>query len=229
MGIKEEAKKYWNWLWNSDSWVSYIVFLVLVFVLIKFIFLPFLAFAFHSELPMAIVESSSMDHAYLRYCASYDSRGECLGYSADYSLCGNSLDKYDSLNFNEYWNKCGAWYESKNISKEQMNHFSFHNGFKKGDILIIIGWKKPKLGDVLLFKPNSESLSPRSVIHRIIAENPLQTKGDHNEQQLIAANNIYHTDETSITEDRVIGVAVLRIPYLGWLKLWVVDFFNKIF
>lgn len=230
MDIKKELKNFWHWLWNSESIWGYLVFLIIVFIAIKFLFLPLLSLIFHSALPMAIVESSSMDHSYTKYCISYDSKNQCMSYSIDYSLCGASLNNYDSLNFDEYWDACGNWYEKNaNMTKEQFKKLSFHNGFKKGDILIIVGWKKPKIGDVVLFKPNPGSLSSRPIIHRIISEEPLQTKGDHNEAQLTALNNIYHTDETTIVDNQLMGVAVAKIPWLGWLKLWIVDFFNMIF
>ena len=42
-------------------------------------------------------------------------------------------------------------------------------------------------------------------------------------------NNIFNTDETNITKDRIIGKAVLKIPYLGWPKIWLVEGLKLIF
>ena len=57
----------------------------------------------------------------------------------------------------------------------------------------------------------------------------IATKGDHNSEQLKKGNNIFNTDETNIVNDRIIGKAVLKIPYLGWPKIWLVEGLKLIF
>jgi len=54
--------KFWDFIWNGDSFLSWFVFLIVVFVFIKFIFFPTLSFIFSSSLPIVIVESCSMYH-----------------------------------------------------------------------------------------------------------------------------------------------------------------------
>jgi hypothetical protein len=226
--IKENLKKFWNWLWNSESIWSYIVFLVLLFIVVKFIFLPGLGLVFGTSLPLAIVESSSMDHHSLKYCLNYDSRGNCVRESSDYILCDKTFSSNEFKNFNEYWGACGQWYEKNtNITQEQFSSFKFKNGFSKGDIIIIFGKKTSdiKIGDIIIF----QSAQPTPIIHRVISLNPLQTKGDHNPKQLIANNNLYNVDETNIKDSHAIGVAVARIPYMGWVKLGLVELIKKIF
>jgi hypothetical protein len=226
---KEGIKKFWDWIWNSDSFWSYVVFFILVFIVIKYIFFPLLGIALGSQLPLAIVESSSMDHHFIKYCVSTNEVGVCQEYSTDYELCGKKVGEKISMDLNGYWVNCGSWYrENTDIDKEQFSDFAFKNGFSKGDILILWGWKEPEIGDVLLFKANKESLAPRPIIHRVTSLDPLQTKGDHNEGQLTKDNNIYKTDETTINEEQVIGIAVARIPWIGWVKLGVVELFNKL-
>ena len=209
-GIKEEIKKTWNWLWNSDSILSYIALLIVLFIVIKFIFLPGLGLVLGSKLPLAIVESSSMDHHALD-----EGSGSNL-------LCGTAFPEARGFNFEEYWVECGGWYETRNISKEQFKEFRFKNGFRKGDIMLMWGWKKVEIGDVIVY--NAGRSNP--IIHRVISLDPLATKGDHNSDQLTPKNNLFGTDETNISSDQVIGTAVLRIPYLGWIKLFFVELFN---
>ena len=60
--LKQEIKKSWKWIWNSDSIWSWIVALIVIFIIIKFIFFPTLSLIFGTSLPLAGVESSSMDH-----------------------------------------------------------------------------------------------------------------------------------------------------------------------
>lgn len=219
----ENIKKFWNWVWNSDSILSWIVALVFIYVFVKFIFFPGLSLIMGTSLPLAGVESSSMSHQIIK---------------DDYNrlnLCGNIYSKDEYINFGEYWAECGNWYENKGINKKEFSDFPLKNGFNKGDIIVVWGRFKPEVGDVVIFKPNEVSKAPRPIIHRIVEikninnEKVIETKGDHNEKQLEKGNNIYNTDETKIYENQLIGKAIFKIPYLGWIKIWFVDFLKLFF
>ncbi len=215
--LKEKLKNFWSWLWESESIWSYLVFLVLVFIFIKFIFLPGLSLLFGmgiNGLPLAIVESSSMDH-----------RALAINSGLNYEICGANFPSKTSLNTEGYWDTCGNWYEQNtNITKEEFKTFSFKNGFKKGDIMIIFGKKNVKIGDVIVYEAGSR----HPIIHRVISLNPIQTKGDHNAAQLIPGNNAYGADERNVPREKIIGTAIARIPWLGWPKLFIVELWNKI-
>lgn len=228
--ITKTIKKSWNWIWNSDSIWSWLVALVLIFIFIKFIFFPGLSLIFGTQLPLAGVESSSMDHSSLKYCLSYNSKAECTMYSNDYEICGKNFNTRINFNSDKYWETCGSWYENKGITKQEFSDFPLKNGFSKGDIIIVWGRFTPKVGDIIIFIPNKDSLAPRPIIHRIVKiENGIiQTKGDHNSEQLTAGNNIYKTDETTIKYDQIIGKAVFKIPYLGYVKIWATELWSKI-
>ncbi len=220
--IKSNIKKSWNWIWHSDSIWSWIVALALIYIIVKFIFFPSLSLIFGTSLPLAGVESSSMDHQIIN-----DNYHRL-------TLCGNIYSKQEKkeigyINFNKYWKTCGNWYENKNISEEQFSEFSLKNGFKKGDVIIVWGKFKPKIGDIIIFKSNPDSTAPHPIIHRIININEqgiIQTKGDHNAEQLTKSNNIYKTDETHINQKQIIGKAVIKIPFLGWPKIWLTKVIN---
>jgi len=230
--IKKRAKKFWRWIWNSESILSWIVALVLIFILIKFIFFPVLSLIMGNSLPLAGVESSSMDHQMTKYCERFDSRGKCSSWGFGYKICGKvySAEQKENLDFDEYWETCGEWYEEKDISKQTFSDFSMKNGFKKGDIIIVWGRFTPKIGDIVIFNPNPESISPHPIIHRIvkIEDGTIQTKGDHNEMQLTINNNNYNTDETNIKQEQLIGKAIIKIPLLGWPKIWFTELFKAI-
>jgi signal peptidase I len=211
-------RAFWQWLWNSESIWSYVVFLALLFIIVKFIFLPVLGFLLGvgfsmNSLPLAIVESSSMEH----YSLQLTSNGV-------YDLCGSSFSNQKFFNKNDYWNTCGKWYsQNTNLTKEEFQNFPLSNGFRKGDIMVIWGWSKPKIGDVIVY--NSGRQYP--IIHRMVSQNAdgsFQTKGDHNSGQI----KDFMTDETHVNESQVIGKAVFRIPYAGWIKLFFVELFKKI-
>jgi len=181
-----QIKKFWNFLWNGDSFLSWITFLVVIFVFIKLIFFPAISFAMGTSLPIVIVESCSM---------------------------------YHGSNFENWWNLNGDWYESRGIEKNDFEKFPIKNGFSKGDIFIVGGVTKEnlKLGDVIIFASGE---TKRPIIHRIVNDNPIQTKGDNNKGQFSSSNNNAGIDELNITDKQIIGKAtILRIPTIGWLKL----------
>jgi len=53
----------WNFLWNDNSLLSWIISLVIAFIIIKFIFFPILSLIFGSLMPLVVVESGSMHHS----------------------------------------------------------------------------------------------------------------------------------------------------------------------
>ena len=130
--------------------------------------------------------------------------------------------EHDGMNFDEWWDSKGGWYEERDISKEEFFSFKFKNGFNKGDVMVLIGKesKDINIGDVVVFKSNLEY----PVIHRVVEKELedgdyyFQTKGDNNE----ASSN----SEMKISEDRIIGKAVVRLPLLGWIKIWFSGFIN---
>lgn len=88
--------------------------------------------------------------------------------------------------------------------------------FSAGDILVLQGAHDLKVGDIIVFSPAQEQTP---VVHRIIAVNPdgtFQTKGDNNNGQL--------PFERSIAASQIHGKTILIIPYLGWLKIGMMQF-----
>ena len=55
-------KRFWNFIWNGESFLSWITFLVIIFIFIKFIFFPSISYIMGTSLPIVIVESCSMYH-----------------------------------------------------------------------------------------------------------------------------------------------------------------------
>jgi signal peptidase I len=222
MNIKElmsNIKKGWHWIWHSDNWLSWVVALLIIYIAVKFIFFPTLSLIFGSSLPLAGVESSSMDHHII-----LDDYNRLTLCSSIYSQ--NEEKQIGSVDFDKYWSVCGNWYQDKNISKEQFSKFTLSNGFRKGDVIIVWGRFTPKIGDIIIFQPNSGSTAPRPIIHRIVKINgdgTFQTKGDHNGEQLTVSNNNNGIDETHISENQIIGKAIIKIPYLGWPKIWMTE------
>ncbi|MCK5282972.1 MAG: signal peptidase I [Nanoarchaeota archaeon] len=129
--------------------------------------------------------------------------------------------------FDDYWDNGGAWYEGMGITKSEFRGFPMHNGFNKGDIMILRGVKAvdANVGDIIVF----QALRPDPIIHRIVAkrdvegEYVLQTKGDNYRTNPDSINGQL-LNEMNIREEQIVGKAFIRVPYLGYIKILAVDF-----
>ena len=88
---------------------------------------------------------------------------------------------------------------------------------KTGSIVLVGPVNDYKIGDIITFKPSTETISP--ITHRIaeikvVGSQPVYiTKGD--------ANN--SVDSQEIQKSNIIGKTIVRVPYLGY----VIDFVRK--
>jgi len=225
--VKKLLKKVWYFIWEDNSIWSWVVNIVLAFVLIKFIVYPGLGLLLATSHPVVAVVSSSMEHKSVRSCVSNGiidmlrESSKCNGYK--YTMCGNTYDKKKSFGLDEYWEYCGGWYKENGITREGFSGFSYKNGFNKGDIMVLRGVEAEKIstGDVIVFFSKRED----PIIHRVVEKGKkggkiyFHTKGDNNEGSIRSTA----LDETNVSEDVVIGKAVLRVPLLGYVKIWFVE------
>jgi len=191
MNIKQIWKKIWKFLWKDDSIWSWLVSLVLAFIIVKFIFFPLLSLIFATTLPLVVVESGSMHHPG--------------------TFIGNAIGLQD--NFELWWSEKGNWYQEKGINKTEAENWPLRTGLEIGDIVVVSGYGKPEIGDIIIFNANQQ----HPIIHRIIEIKKINneifysTKGDNNDGQLVS--------EKEISENTLIGKALFKIPKLGWVKL----------
>jgi len=199
----EGWKKFWHFLWKEDSLLSWIVNILLAFILIKFLIYPGIGLLLGTNLPVVAVISESMEHN-----APFDT------WWNSPAMCGEKTLTSDNST------RCAQsdWYAAKDITKEEFENFSMHNGFNKGDIIILRGVKFEELqvGEIIVY----QSKLPYPIIHRVVEKNDvIQTKGDHNPTQIVSTQ----LNEKYITKDEVIGRAWIKIPWLGYVKIWFVD------
>jgi len=193
-------KRVWYFLWEEDSIWSWLANIAIAFVLIKFLLYPGLGFVLGTPAPIVAVVSGSMEHD-----GSFDQF-----WSEE--LCCNSECSKKRIQ--------GSWYDSYNISRNDFRDFAFVNGFNKGDIMILFSPKNVDVGDVIVYIANR----PDPIIHRVIKINEVNgkrifsTKGDHNCDM--------GAFEKEIPENNVIGKAVWRVPFLGWVKIAAVWVWN---
>jgi len=141
-------------------------------------------------------------------------------------VISNSME-HNGMLLEKWWAENKDYYLTMNITKADFETYPFKNGFNKGDLMFIKG-KKPediKVGDVIVFKAQKSY----SLIHRVIKrENKtewiFQTKGDNTESQ-IEENEL---DETRVYERQILGKATLRIPYIGYVKIWFTELIKAV-
>ena len=201
-------KKLWNFLWNEDSMLSWTVNILLAFIIIKFLVYPGLGMLFGTNLPVVAVISESMEH-----------NGDFDKWWNSNASCND--DNIISINYVSCSQR--EWYEKKGITKDKFLNFPMHNGFNKGDIIILRGanYDTIEIGDIIVFN----SLLPYPIIHRVVNKNDvISTKGDHNPRQIVDIK----INEKYITKNQIIGKAWIKIPYLGYVKIWFTEGINAV-
>ena len=215
--LVEVMKKFWHYIWYDDSFGSYIANFIFAFVVIKYLLFPGLGFVLNNDYPIVAIVSGSMEH-------------KVVGHR----ICDKAIVDVESmgLDFDEFWSFCGSYYEKNyNISSGDFLKFEYKNGLNIGDVMVLYGKNPEKIdvGEVLIFIPEDRSFFEQKgpVIHRVV--NKWQddngrwffaTKGDHNDKS-------YEHFETIIPEEDVIGTTLVRIPFVGYVKIMIFEIFMK--
>ena len=216
------VKHYWFYVWHGEQWHSFLVFCLLAFIFVKFVFFPTLGLALGTDYPVVAIVTGSMEHKIVNN-----------------HICGVSFkeSKTKSLNLEEYWEICGERYEKNfNIYESDFRDFKYSNGMNVGDVIILVGAdiEEIKIGDVIVFIPQDKQNGESAfftqfgpVIHRVVSvkqkdkEKSFQTKGDAN---AISKANF----EVEIPQEDILGVPIIKIPYLGYPKILLSKLYFKI-
>ena len=113
--------------------------------------------------------------------------------------------------FDSWWSTQEAFYGEFDIKKQDFENFVFKDGLDKGDVIVLFSPKHLVLGDVLVFLAKDK----RPIIHRVIDLDPIQTKGDNNNGQIMTDV----LNEKDVSREYFIGKAGLRIPWIGYIKI----------
>jgi len=121
--IIASLKAFWNFLWNEDSILSWIVNIIIAFLLIKFVIYPGIGFALGTNLPVVAVISESMSHQTTPICQTQNFNGACTSYyNNKYEICGKVFNKHQSFNIDTYWSNCGSFYENISINIDEFKN-----------------------------------------------------------------------------------------------------------
>jgi len=154
----------------------------------------------------------------------YPGLGLVLGTSHPIVAVVSSSMEHPENSFDDWWSRsCNGMsqsdlYSKAGIGRTEFEGFAYTNGFNKGDIMILRSADNVKIGDIIVFSTNTR---PEPIIHRVIQvkDSPgsvsFMTKGDNN----CGSANF----EKDISENKVIGRALFKVPLLGWIKIGFVE------
>lgn len=205
-------KRFWHFIWHSNSIGSWIANIVLAILIVKFILYPGFSALFQTTHPVVAVISESMEH---------------------------------DMDFDTWYEKNRDFYATYNITKDQFRDFPLHQGFNKGDLIVVFGYDDtPTVGDVVVFWAGENY----PIIHRVIDRRNTSedlvytTKGDNNNRPIVyyvnrlgqpvprdAPHAIPILDEEAVQQEDIIGKGIFRIPFLGNLKIWFVEGLRNLF
>ena len=124
-----------------------------------------------------------------------------------------------NMGFDEWWNLHGSWYEEKNISKEIFNSWNFKNGFNKGDLILLMGFKCDSIGigDVIVYNSNLN----KPIIHRVVEidNQKFTTKGDNVDRIQNFERSISYDNVIGFTKYNKCSKGLFKVPLLGWVKI----------
>ncbi len=151
-------KTIWNFLWKSNSVLSWIVDIILIFLLVKFVIFPLAGLALATPLPFVIIESTSMEH-----------EGNLDNW---FSLHGawyleHNITKQE---IKDYWPWKYGLFKGDIIIVQGLKKYDY----KKGDVIVfkVAQQKTPIIHRIIDINVNENN------------ETIFSTKGDHNDGQL---------------------------------------------
>ena len=171
-------------------------------------------FIWHDDSPLSWILNILIALVLVKFII-YPGLGLVLGTTHPLVAVVSGSMEHNGLDFDAWWETNGKWYEDYGITKEQFGQFSSRHGFNKGDIMILNKVDSPEIGDILVYKKSGEDSPP--IIHRVVAikGNSIQTKGDNVDR--------IQEFEKNIEKRSIIGKAIIRIPFLGYIKIWFIE------
>ncbi|MBU2638917.1 MAG: signal peptidase I [Nanoarchaeota archaeon] len=119
--------------------------------------------------------------------------------------------EHNGLSFGSWWEENKNWYEDNGFTKETLENSKLKGGFNKGDIIVLKGAKPEKVtpGDIIVYTTDRYKYPIIHRVTKITGAAVFETKGDNNP----------NPDPSPVNKEQIVGKAVFRIPWLGWLKI----------
>lgn len=199
-------KRFWQFVWNDDSLLSWAVAFILAFVLIKFLIYPGLGLILATSHPIVAVVSSSMEHN-----ENFE------------TWWGNSSKWYEDNDITKADFETFSMKNGFNKGDLMILRGKKPADIQVGEILVFQSHKTKPTAEPIIHRVVAKQKKDGSYV--------FQTKGDNyktNPASINACGPEGCIDETNINEQQIIGVAWLNIPCLGYAKIWFVELINTL-
>ena len=241
---KKTIKDWWHWTWNDDSWQAWLVSVIIAFVLIKYALYPGIGLLFGTPLPVVAVVSGSMEHQ--------PQNGVLCGVNvqgdADYwSACGEwyeergiSQEEFENYPFSNGFNKGDiiVLFGTAPNNIQQGDVITYHANKQYPLIHRVVGIND---SNGLVFSTKGDH-NPTQIIEYALSDGRYFYECYQESQGTITAapcmvgervtkdtpGAIAILDETNVHADQLVGRAVMRIPWLGYVKIWFVELLEAI-
>ena len=115
MKLKKFLKDAWNFIWHSDSLISWVISFILAFLIVKYVIYVGLGLLFGTGFPIVAVVSGSMEHDGLDFDSWWNENSKW------YESNDISLEMFNEFDFKRGFNKGDIMVlfgvEAKNINK----------------------------------------------------------------------------------------------------------------
>jgi len=182
-------KKVWDFLWKSNTVLSWIVCILLIFLIIRFIIFPVSGLILGTSMPFVIVESGSMHH-----------EGNLSEWWAIHSDWYEKND-IDLFEIEDYWNF------KNGLNKGDIIIIKGSKDYKKGEIIIFKIQEK-----------NTPIIHRIVDTERLDGKLTYSTKGDHNDGQLLQELIITKEQVVGKAIGRIPGVGWIKLFFVELFK-----------
>ncbi len=148
--IGKDLKKFWNFIWNDDSLLSWVLNIIIAFVLVKFIIYPGLGLLLGTTHPVVAVVSGSMEHNGYTFNSWWEMN---KGAYKQFNITKSDFGNYSLIN---------------GFNKGDLMVLGSAKNIKKGDVLVFVG----SGGEAIIHRV----VSYQNLDGKIF----VQTKGDNN-------------------------------------------------
>jgi signal peptidase I len=240
-GWRAHVRRAWQYI-QSDGIIPFLLQMLIAFALIKYLFFPVLGMLFGTPLPIVAVLSGSMEHGEtggfvcgMRAPDDYTKSDYWEVCGAWYEARGITQDDFNKYPFRKGFNKgdlmviVGADRGATDV----------------GDVIVYESRERYPIIHRVIAETNDSfatkgDYNGEQIIRYVVVDARGQASVCHNNGVPSSCANgepvtaqapgaVRILDETNVPKGEVLGRAVARVPYLGWIKIGVTNVLSALF
>lgn len=238
---RAQLRAAWQYV-QGDGIVPFLLQMLIAFVLIKYLFFPVLGLLFGTPLPIVAVLSGSMEHSPVGTVLCERSVPSTYTKAQYWEVCG---EWYEERGITEEQFATFPFPNGFNKGDLMVIVGADRGETTVGDVIVYESREKyPIIHRVIAESTDSYATkgdyNGEQIMRYAVVDARGQTSvcheggapascfvGEYVKSDTPGAIRIL--DETAVPKNEVLGRAVLRIPYLGWIKIGVTNLFTTVF